>query len=219
VTPETVRAVAALRLGAMDLVHDLEPAAGVRDWFAFRAAVLARGLAQVGRAVHEGAPGATFAVQGMFPSLAAVVGHQPGSWPAEVDEVVFMMSYVREVALRFVVAVADRLVSSNPAIQEGDALALACAVAGWPDVSGHLRGGIRELQAAIAAKEIAWNPWYERIVGDEIRKATLVTRRTGVMIGLRGNTWPKEAADRFRADALRQGASGVVYHSYTLPWS
>jgi hypothetical protein len=169
--------------------------------------------------VHEGAPGATFAVQGMFPSLAAVVGHQPGSWPTEVDEVVLMMSYVREVALRFVVAVAEFLLATNPRLQEDDALALACRVAGWPRLSGHLPGGIRELQAAIGARQIAWNPWYERIVGDEIRKATLVTKRTGVMVGLRGNTWPKEVADRFRADALRQGASGVVYHSYTLPWS
>lgn len=217
--PRTVRAVTALGLGMIDLMHSLEPAPGMREWFSFRAAVLSRALAAVGRALHAAKREAAFAVQGVFPSLSAVLGHPVGSWPPEVDQVVFMMSYVREVALRFVVSAAEFLMALSPKIPEHEALALACRVAGWAEVSDHLPARLAELQAKIAAKQIEWNPWYERVVGDEIEKGILVTRGTGVMIGLRGNTWPQEVADRLRAEALGQGASGVVYHSYTLPWS
>lgn len=216
--PRTVRAVAAMG-PEIDLVRDVEPAPGVRDWWAFRAAVVSRGLAEIGRALHAARPQATFAVQGLFPSLAPVIGHPTETWPAEVDLVVFMMSYVREVALRFVAAVAELVTGMNPKIQDSDALALACRVAGWPDVSGPMTASVADLRARIAARDMEWNPWYERLLDGEIRKGILATKNAGVMIGLRGNTWPKDAADRLGESALAQGATGVVYQSYTLPWS
>jgi hypothetical protein len=217
--PRAVRALSRPGLGLQDLVGQLEAAPALRDWFEFRAAVLARGLAQIGSAVHAAKPNATFAIQGLYPSLAGVVGQQPGSCPSQVDQVVYMMSYVREVALRFVVGVAQFAMAANRSVREDEALALAFRLAGWSEAADRLPGRIAELQARIGAKDLEWNPWYERVVSDEIRKAARVTRNAGVMVGLRGNTWPKAVADRLREEALEQGATGVVYHSYTLPWS
>jgi hypothetical protein len=217
--PRSVRALATMNLGMLDLMQDLEPASGVRDWWAFRAAVLSRALSNIGAAVHAASSDATFAVQSLFPSLATVLGHPLGSWPSQVDQVVFMMSYIREVALRFVVAGAEFVTAMNPQVQQGEALGLACRVAGWPDISEHMPASLSELKAKIATRDIEWSPWYERLLRDEIAKGILLTKSAGAMVGLRGNTWPKEVADRLRENALSQGATGVVYQSYTLPWS
>lgn len=157
-TPRTVRTLAPMRLGIVDLMESLEPASGVRDWFAFRAAVLSRAFTEIGRAVHAAKSDATFAIQSLFPSLAAVVGHQLDSWSSEVDQVVFMMSYVRQVALRVVVAAAEFVMAMNPKIREDEALALACRVAGWAEISDHLPTRLSELQTKIAAEDGEWNP-------------------------------------------------------------
>ena len=82
-----------------------------------------------------------------------------------------MMSYVRQVALRFVVSAAEFVMAMNPRIQEDEALALACRVAGWAEISDHLPRRLSELQTKIAAEDMEWNPWYERVLSDEIKKA------------------------------------------------
>jgi hypothetical protein len=121
--------------------------------------------------------------------------------------------------LRFVVAGAEFVTAMSPQVPQDQALALACRVAGWPDISEHMPASLSELKAKIATRDIEWSPWYERLLRDEIAKGILLTKSAGAMVGLRGNTWPKEVADRLRENALSQGATGVVYQSYTLPWS
>jgi hypothetical protein len=180
------------------------------EWLPMRAAVLGRQIERIAGAVKAVHPDTTFAIQSLFPSLALLLGQRPTEGFRGVDQVVFMMSYLREVALS--------MLGSLARMSEASALAGTIGEIGWTKYESHLPSTLSELEATLA-RGFAWEPWYEEFLSDEIAKAVAMTPSNGAMIGLRGNTWPRDVVDRLRADALSAGATGVVHQTYSLPWS
>jgi hypothetical protein len=80
-SPSRLAALGADALGVMDLLQATGLAAGVADWFQFRARLLERNLARFHRAVHGVAPpGFVFGVDTYPASLAMLVGHDQTRW-------------------------------------------------------------------------------------------------------------------------------------------
>ncbi len=181
-----------------------------QEWLNVRAAVLRSQIEKIASAVKEAHPHTTLAIQSLFPSLAPLVGQRPSEGFRGVDEIVFMMSYVKEVALT--------MLGSLTRLERKDALAGALEATGWTRYAKQLPSTLAELDAELA-RDVTWEPWYEQFLSDEIAKAVQISSHNGAMIGLRGNTWPREVVDRLRERALSSGATGVVHQTYRLPWT
>jgi hypothetical protein len=181
-----------------------------QEWLNVRAAVLRSQIEKIASAVKGAHPHTTLAIQSLFPSLAPLLGQHPSEGFRGVDEIVFMMSYLKEVAWT--------MLGSLTRQSGEEALGPALEATGWTKYASHLPATLAELDAALAG-DVTWAPWHEQFLSDEIANAVALTPHNGAMIGLRGNGWPREAVDRLRDAAQSSGATGVVHQTYKLPWS
>ena len=181
-----------------------------QEWLTVRAAVLRSQVESIASALKAAHPNTTLAIQSLFPSLALLLGHRPSEGFRGVDEVVFMTSYLKEVAWT--------MLGSLTRLSGDEELGPALEATGWAKYASHLPSTLADLDATLAG-DFTWEPWHEEFLSYEIAEAVAITSATGVMIGLRGNMWPKEVVDRLRMGALSAGATGVLHQTYKLPWS
>ncbi len=123
-------------LGATDVLQATGLAAGVADWFQFRARLLERNLTRFHRAVHRAAPpGFVFGVDTYPASLAMLVGHDQTRWDRFSDFASPLVSHLDIFPMQTLAAWHATLSPQWPALSESALLRLLYRLVGYDSLA------------------------------------------------------------------------------------